>query len=134
MGSLEETMDPHFDGVIFKTHAAEVRRRIDRPFPPFYLVDARPRAAYELGHIPGAVSHSAADLAAGLPPGVTDRTELIVVGDMAEDPDMRSASLALRRHGAHRVVELTTGMADWKRSGYPMEKGSGAAPAAPKAA
>ncbi|HEX3529796.1 MAG TPA: rhodanese-like domain-containing protein [Thermoanaerobaculia bacterium] len=128
-------MDPHFDGVIFKTHVAEVRRRLSRPFPPFYLVDARPQAAYELGHIPGAVSVSAADLESGLPSGAAEKAEFIVVGNMAEDPDMRAASLALRRHGAHRVVELTTGMADWTRSGYPIEKGSGAAPgAAPKAA
>jgi rhodanese-related sulfurtransferase len=128
-------MDPHFDGVIFKTHAAEVRRRLSRPFPPFHVVDARPRAAYELGHIPGAVSVSAAQLDAGLPEGTAEKAEFIVVGEQAEDPDMRAASLALRRHGVHRVVELTTGMADWTRSGYPVEKGSGAAPGAtPKAA
>ena len=116
-------MDPHFDGVIFKTHAAEVRRRLGRAFPPFCLVDARPRAAYEQGHIPGAVSAGADDLAAGLPAGAAERAEFIVVGDAAEDPAMRAVSLALRRHGAHRVVELTTGMADWIRSGYPVEKG-----------
>ena len=114
----------------------EVRRRINRPFPPFYLLDARPAPrAYELGHIPGAVSVSAADLESGLPAGAAEKAEYIVVGNQAEDPDMRAASLALRRHGAHRVVELTTGMTDWKRSGYPVEKGSGAAPGAtPKAA
>jgi rhodanese-related sulfurtransferase len=123
-------MDPHFDGVIFKTHAAEVRRRIGRPFPPFCLVDVRPREAFEQGHIPGAVSAAAADLTAGLPAGSTERTEFIVVGAEPEDPAMRAASLALRRHGAHRVVELTTGMTDWKRGGNPLERGG----ATPKAA
>jgi len=123
-------MDPHFDGVIFKTHAAEVRRRLSRPFPPFRIVDVRPRAAFEQGHIPGAASADAADLAAGLPPGATEHTEFIVVGAQPEDPAMRPASLALRRHGARRVVELTTGMTDWQRAGYPLEAGGGAAPKA----
>jgi rhodanese-related sulfurtransferase len=123
-------MDPHFEGVIFKTHAAEVRRRLSRPFPPYCLIDVRPREDYAQGHIPGALSMTAADLAAGLPPGVTGQSEIIVVGGAAEDPAMREASLALRSHGAHRVVELTTGMTDWKRAGYPVERGGGAAKAA----
>ena len=120
-------MDPHFDGVIFKTHAAEVRRRLSRPFPPFCLIDVRPREDYEHGHIPGALNPTAVDLAAGLPAGVSGQHEIIVVGAAPEDPAMREASLALRGHGAHRVVELTTGMTDWKRAGYPVEKGGGAA-------
>ena len=123
-------MDPHFDGVIFKTHAAEVRRRLSRPFPPFRIVDVRPREAFEQGHIPGAVSATTADLAAGLPAGTTEHTEFIVVGAEPEDSAMRAASLALRRHGAHRVVELTTGMTDWQRAGYPVEEGGGATPQA----
>jgi rhodanese-related sulfurtransferase len=123
-------MDPHFDGVIFKTHAAEVRRRISRPFPPFCLLDVRPRAAYEQGHIPGALPATPAELAAGLPAGVTVQTEFIVVGTQPEDPAMRAASLALRGHGARRVVELTTGMTDWIRVGYPVEGGAGVTPKA----
>jgi rhodanese-related sulfurtransferase len=120
-------MDPHFDGVIFKTHAAEVRRRIGRAFPPFCLVDVRPREAWERGHIAGSVPMTAADLDGGLPAGTTGGTELIIVGGEPEDPAMRNASLALRRHGAHRVVELTGGMTEWKRSGYPVDGGAKAA-------
>src|SRR5262245_30632752 len=104
-------MDPHFDGVIFKTHAAEVRRRLGLSFPPFCLVDVRPREDYEQGHIPGAVP--ATDLTAGLLAGTTAKTEFIVVGATPEDPAMRATSLVLRRHGAHRVVELTGGMTEW---------------------
>jgi rhodanese-related sulfurtransferase len=119
-------MDPHFDGVIFKTHAAELRRRLGRSFPPFCLLDARPRAAYELGHIPGAVPVNAADLDAGLPAGVAGRMEYIVAGATPEDPAMRAASLALRRHGAHRVVELTGGITEWTAAGFPLESGAAA--------
>jgi 3-mercaptopyruvate sulfurtransferase SseA len=75
------------------------------------------------------VSAPAGELA-GLPAGTTAHTELIVVGAQAEDPAMRAASLALRRYGAHRVVELTTGMTDWRRAGYPTEAGD----ATPRAA
>jgi rhodanese-related sulfurtransferase len=113
-------MDPHFDGVIFKTHAAEVSRRLGRSFPPFCLLDVRPRADWEQGHIPGAVS--ANDRGPSLPAGTTERTEFIVVGAEPEDPAMRAASLDLRRQGAHRVVELTGGMTEWKLAGHPTEK------------
>lgn len=114
-------MDPHFDGVIFKTHAAELRRRLRRPFPPFCVIDVRPREEHERGHIPGAIPATAADLAAGLPPGTTEHTEIFVVGGRPEDPAMRQASLALRRLGARRVVELTGGMSEWVVIGGPLE-------------
>jgi rhodanese-related sulfurtransferase len=113
-------MDPHFEGVIFKTHAAELRRRVERPFPPFRVVDTRWRGEYDRGHIPGAVSALPENLTA-LPEGTTDHTEFFVVGQSPEDPVMRQGSLALRRLGAHRVVELTGGMVEWKLGGGPIE-------------
>ena len=124
-------MDPHFDGVIFKTHAAELRRRLRFAFPPFRVIDVRPREEYERGHIPGAIRATAADLAEGLaeglPAGATERTEMIVVGSQPEDPAMRAASVALRRLGAHRVVELTGGMIEWAEINGPLEGGRQAA-------
>ena len=116
-------MDPHFDGVIWKTHTAELRRRISRPFPPFSIVDVRWRGAYDQGHIPGALNILPENIKS-LPPGATERTEIFVVGEGVEDPVMRQASLALRQLGAHRVVELTDGMAEWKRMGGPLESGA----------
>ena len=121
-------MDPHFDGVIFKTHAGELRRRISRPFPPFRVIDARWRGDYDRGHIPGAIPGRPEDLNA-LPAGTDERTEFFVVGDGPEDPVMRQASLALRRLGARRVVELTGGMVEWRLGGGDIE-GSGRAQAA----
>lgn len=113
-------MDPHFQGVIWKTHAGELIRRIERPVPPYCVIDTRWRGAYDEGHIPGAVSILPEDLKA-LPAGTTEHTELFVLGEGAEDPAMRKASLALRRLGAHRVVELTGGMVEWRRAGGPLE-------------
>jgi rhodanese-related sulfurtransferase len=117
-------MDPHFDGVIFKTHAAELRRRLSRPFPPFRIVDVRWRGEYDRGHIPGAVNALPEDINT-LPPGATEHTEIFVVGESPEDPAMRRASLALKRLGTHRVVELTGGMTEWWLAGGPLEKSLG---------
>lgn len=124
-------MDPHFEGVIFKTHAAELQRRTSRPFPPFLVLDVRSRAAYEAGHLPGALSTSQEELERGLPTGAGPGTELFVMGEGPADPEVvRAASRALMRHGARRVVELTGGMVEWQEAGCPVETGSTAAKAA----
>jgi rhodanese-related sulfurtransferase len=120
-------MDPHFDGVIFKTHAGELIRRIRRPHPPFCVTDARWRGEYDEGHIPGAFP-AGPDGPTALPPGTTEHTEFFVVGSVPEDPAMRRASMALRGLGAHRVVELTGGMVEWRLAGGTIEGGSGAGP------
>jgi rhodanese-related sulfurtransferase len=113
-------MDPHFDGVIFKTHAAELMRRRRRPYPAFCVVDSRWRGEYEEGHIPEAFP-AGPDGPASLPPGTTSGTEFFVVGSRPEDPAMRNVSIALRRLGARRVVELTGGMVEWRLAGGPIE-------------
>ncbi|MES1242073.1 MAG: rhodanese-like domain-containing protein [Acidobacteriota bacterium] len=113
-------MDPHFDGVIFKTHSGEVRRRLTRPYPPFRILDVRPRSEWERVRIPGSIS--ASDGITGFPEGADARTEYLIVGRQPEDPAMRRASLALRDLGAHRVVEMTGGMMEWEMAGGPVEK------------
>jgi rhodanese-related sulfurtransferase len=113
-------MDPHFDGVIFKTHSGEVRRRINRPFPPFRIFDVRPLAEWERGHIPGSLSAPREGITS-FPEGADARTEYLIVGSQPEDPAMRVASLALRNLGAHRVVEMTGGMVEWQMAGGPVE-------------
>ena len=34
-------MDPHFEGVIFQTHANELVKRLGKAFPPFCVIDLR---------------------------------------------------------------------------------------------
>jgi rhodanese-related sulfurtransferase len=114
-------MDPHFDGMIFKTHAAELRRRIARLSPPFVVLDVRPEEDYRRGHIPGAVWAGHGDYARAVPGLGEPRHEVFVVGGPAEDPRVRAASLALRKLGARRVVELTGGMVEWELAGGPLE-------------
>jgi rhodanese-related sulfurtransferase len=123
-------MDPHFDGVIFKTHAAELRRRIARPFPPFVVLDVRPEADFRRGHIPGAVWAGHLDFARAVPGLGTPGLEVIVVGGEPEETWVREASLALKRLGGRRVVELTGGMVEWEQAGGPVEREDGEARAA----
>jgi rhodanese-related sulfurtransferase len=115
-------VDPQFDGMIFQTHAAELARRLRFPSPPFRVVDVRPPAAFERGHIPGAVSAAAVSPVSLLAAAPNGRLEIFVVGRGPGDPEVREASLALLHAGAHRVVELTGGMIEWEIEGGGLDR------------
>ena len=117
-------MDPHFDGVIFKTHPGEVVRRIRRPHPPYLLIDVRPDAERARGAIPGSVPLPSGELTE-LPAGTTPLTEFFVVGRDQYDPEVRRTTVRLRQLGARRVVEITGGMFEWESYGYPVEPAPG---------
>ena len=111
-------MDPHFEGVIFQTHASELVKRLGNPFPPFCVVDIRNQSAYQAGHLPTAQHTSTDQLAQGLPDGTEASTEFFVIGDGPDDPTIRQATQALRSHGAQRVVEFRGGMDEWRDYGF----------------
>lgn len=115
-------MDPHFDGVIFQTHAQELSRRVERPFPPYCILDVRDSAEFQRGHLPGAIDATPERLAEGLPGGTERATEFIVTGAGPADDRVRQASLQLRRHGARRIVEFQGGFDEWTSYGLPIEK------------
>jgi rhodanese-related sulfurtransferase len=116
-------MDMHFEGVVFQTHAAELARRITRAFPPVAVLDVRPAADFARGHVPGARSLAVESLRHGLPEGVTPSTETIVLGEGPEDRMVRETTLALRRAGVRRIVELSGGMSEWRTLGGTVETG-----------
>ncbi len=120
-------MDMHFDGVIYQTNAQELERRARHSHPPFLILDVRDAAAYEAGHIAGALRTSAKELAAGLPAGTGPTTEFFIVGADPRDARVRQATLALRAHGALRCVELPGGMLEWRQSGYAVATAASAA-------
>ena len=109
-------MDPHFDGVIFTTHAEELARRIKFEYPPFAVLDVRLDRSG--GTIKGAMSVSVTGLEDGLPEGTTDATEFIVVGADLHDATVRAVTDQLRKKGAKRVVELAGGVKQWQDSGF----------------
>lgn len=122
-----QTMDPQFDGVIFKTHARELRRRMNHPHPPYVVLDVRDAPERQSGSIAGSVAATAASLEQGLPEGTTRSTEFFVVGTDRYDPRIRDASRRLLDSGAVRVVELAGGMAEWTHEGLPVATPSKAA-------
>jgi rhodanese-related sulfurtransferase len=126
-------MDPHFDGVIFQTHPAELARRMRSPRPPFLILDVRSAEQRSRGTIAGAVALRSTDLEA-LPPGTDAKTELIVVGHDLADKEVRRTTNRLRELGAHRVVELTGGMYEWEHFGLPITRTGVAGGSSSKAA
>ncbi|MEZ5332241.1 MAG: rhodanese-like domain-containing protein [Thermoanaerobaculia bacterium] len=117
-------MDMHFEGVVFQTHAAELARRLTRPFPPSALLDVRPAADYARGHIPGARTVTVEEIRRGLPAGVGSSTEVIVSGADHGDRMVREATKALRAAGVHRIVEFPGGLAEWRAAGGAVEEGA----------
>lgn len=119
-------MDTHFGVQLFQTHAAELARRLTKPFPPFAVIDVRPAAAFARGRVPGSLSASPESIIDRLPEGVGAETEVFVLGVGTEDRDRRRAALALRAHGVRRVVEVTGGMVEWMDRKLPLESGGAA--------
>ena len=68
-------MDMHFEGVIFHTYADELERRLAHAFPPFAVLDVRPRADHDRSRIRDSISVSPESLAS-LPDG-TDEDEAL---------------------------------------------------------
>ncbi len=114
-------MDPHFEGVIFQTHAAELRRRIAHPFPAWCALDVRSASEYAAGHLPGSRHGASEALADALPAGTDRETEFFIVGSGPLDQRVRSTSEVLRSHGAHRVVEFLGGIAEWTAFEFDLE-------------
>jgi rhodanese-related sulfurtransferase len=107
----------HFEGVVFQTHAAELARRLTRPFPPYVVLDVRPAAAFARGHVPGARTVTVEEIRRGLPEGLTQSTEAIVLGEGPDDRMVREATRALRGAGSRRIVEFPGGMSEWRAMG-----------------
>lgn len=88
------------------------------------VVDARPVAAYEAGHIPGAVSlASAATLnpaeaaAAVAERGLTGRGTIVCYGDSTFAPDAAKLFWLLDAAGAERAMLLEGGLGAWRAAG-----------------
>jgi rhodanese-related sulfurtransferase len=106
----------------FQADVADVHAAL--PHGGFALVDSRSTAAWEQGHVPGAVHlptaaipHRAADL---LP---RDRPVVTYCWGPGCDGATRAA-LALARLG-YRVKEMIGGVEYWIREGFPVETAAG---------
>ena len=103
----------------YETDAADVAGALESGEPDFVLVDVRSRAAFEAGHLPGAISlpyaEIDADTAAALPDG------LVVV--YCWGPGCNAATKAAARISAlgREVKEMLGGFEYYVREGYPVE-------------
>lgn len=103
---------------------SDVRLSLDGGDPGFVLLDSRSAAAWEQGHVPGAVHLPTAEIphraAALLDPAVPVVTYCWGPGC---DGATRAA-LALARLG-YRVKEMIGGVEYWMREGFPVETAEG---------
>ncbi|MDE3129032.1 MAG: rhodanese-like domain-containing protein, partial [Gemmatimonadota bacterium] len=86
------------------------------------LIDVRPSAEYEAGHIAGAKSIPLERLARGLP-GISKRRPVVAYCRGPYCVLSVDAVEALRRRG-YRAVRLMDGLPDWKAAGLPVAVGA----------
>ena len=90
------------------------------------IVDARPRAFYQQGHVPGAVSLPRETFAADYPPLQTRLeangfSEVIVYCSETDCPDAGMVASALTRLGYKHLRVYQAGWEEWSRLGLPQE-------------
>ncbi|MCP2288459.1 ArsR/SmtB family transcription factor [Nocardia amikacinitolerans] len=89
------------------------------------LVDVRPRAEYDAGHIPGAISIPLAELATRLAELPADRD--IVAYCRGAYCVMAPDAIRIAQQSGRDVKRLDEGMLEWTLAGLPVEKASTAA-------
>ncbi|MCW0213349.1 MAG: rhodanese-like domain-containing protein [Pseudonocardia sp.] len=104
----------------FLTDVADVHASLAGRDPGFVLVDVRSRAAWDQGHVPGAVHLPHADLPGDLDPGVPVVTYCWGPGC---DGAARGA-YALATAG-FRVKEMLGGIEYWVREGFAVQTAAG---------
>ncbi len=105
-----------------QSRVQELKSRLDWGEPALTIIDARNRAAFNIGHIMGSIS---------LPADTTlvDRARVALdcnrdIYIYAEtDEETASAAEMLRAAGFTKISEIVGGLAAWKASGYPVESG-----------
>jgi rhodanese-related sulfurtransferase len=104
----------------FETDVSDVRAALAGRDAGFVLVDTRSRAAWDQGHIPGAVHLPTAQLPGALDPG---RPVVTYCWGPGCNGATRGA-LALARAG-FAVKEMIGGIEYWTREGFPVESATG---------
>ena len=104
----------------FQTDVADVHAALGSGAPGFVLVDTRSRAAWDQGHVPGAVHLPTAHLPGGLDPGRP-------VVTYCWGPGCNGATRAALRlaQAGFEVREMLGGIEYWTREGLPVETATG---------
>jgi rhodanese-related sulfurtransferase len=89
----------------------------------FVLIDARTHEGFEQEHLPGAIRMPADCLAERMLKGY-DRKRTVVTYCSGWDCESSTiAATKLERLGFGHVLDFKGGLEDWKKAGYPTEKG-----------
>ena len=114
----------------FQADVADVHASLTSGEPGFALVDSRSDAAWEQGHVPGAVHLPTARIPAEAPALLDRRIPVITYCWGPGCDGATRAALALARLG-YRVKEMIGGIEYWTREGFPVETAAGPVTAAP---
>jgi rhodanese-related sulfurtransferase len=107
-----------------ETDVSDVAAALESGRPGFVLLDSRSGAAWEQGHVPGAVHLPGRDIA-DRAPGELDRSVPVVTYCWGPGCNGATrAALALARLG-FRVREMIGGFEYWAREGLPVETAHG---------
>ncbi|MEZ0259552.1 MAG: rhodanese-like domain-containing protein [Alphaproteobacteria bacterium] len=88
------------------------------------IIDTLPRAEYEEGHIPGALSMPLQELRKLAPKILRDKDQQIITYCGSSDcPLSTRAAEELEALGYMNVTEYIGGKADWEAGGYDLEEG-----------
>jgi rhodanese-related sulfurtransferase len=101
-----------------KAEARELKSRLEWGEPALTILDVRDRAAFNRGHIMGAMAMPLADLSQ-LVQGINRVRDLYVYGESTEET--AQAASQLREAGFQNVAELQGGLDAWKMLGGPTE-------------
>lgn len=108
----------------FQTDVSDVRAGLTGGAPGFVLVDSRSRAAWEQGHIPGAVHLPTAEIAARAA-GLLDPAVPVVTycwGPGCNGATRAALALAL---AGYQIKEMIGGIEYWIREGFPVRTSEG---------
>jgi rhodanese-related sulfurtransferase len=109
---------------------ADVHASLASGRPGFVLVDSRSAAAWDQGHVPGAVHLPTARIAARAAELLDPDVPVITYCSGPGCDGATRAALALARLG-HRVKEMIGGVEYWVREGFPVETAAGRITAPP---
>ncbi|MFC4052188.1 rhodanese-like domain-containing protein [Actinomadura syzygii] len=108
----------------FQADVSDVHSSLESGDPGFVLVDSRGHAAWEQGHVPGAVHLPTVDLPARAATLLDPAVPVVAYCWGPGCDGATRAALALARLG-YRVKEMIGGIEYWIREGFPVETADG---------
>ena len=108
----------------FQTDVSDVRAGLSAPTPGFVLIDSRSRAAWEQGHIPGAVHLPTAEIGARAADLLDPAVPVVTYcwGPGCNGATRAALALAL---AVYSVKEMIGGVEYWVREGFPLRTRDG---------